>query len=88
MNNVIWKFNIDGDEVKHQLPLGAKILSAQVQHMAVVMWVLCNSKETVFEERTFKAYCTGEPITDDNLEFVDTVQMDRGDFILHIFEVK
>jgi hypothetical protein len=86
--NTIWKYPINDGDATHQLPVGAKVLSAQAQYGDLQIWVMCDPEATAFELRTFKSFVTGETFPDTNLEFIDTVQIEGGRFIIHIFEVK
>jgi hypothetical protein len=44
------------------LPIGAKILAAQLQAGDLVLWALIDESEQVREDRFFCVYLTGQPI--------------------------
>ena len=66
-----------------EMPIGAKILTAQIQDDVIVLWVLVEP-EFNKEDRKFLIYGTGDMITEIGLEFIATVQ--AGDLVWHIFE--
>jgi hypothetical protein len=71
------------------LPVGAKVLSVQPQHGQVAMWVLVDTNAGTQRQRVFHVYLTGEPINElpQLLEFIGTVQLSDGQFVVHVFEV-
>ena len=81
----IWKFKIDTDMVL-SLPKGAKVLSVAEQFGDVNMWVLVDN-DAEFENRKFTLYGTGHHIHDDNIQFLGTVCMMGGRFVVHAFEI-
>jgi len=78
-----------GDEFEIDLPRGAKILSFQCQHDMPNIWALVNP-DALHEKRQFRFSGTGHPINIplEKLEFIGTAQMQGGDLIWHLFEVK
>lgn len=68
------------------MPLGAKILSVDVQNEIICLWAMVDVKGAN-QSRVFAIYGTGQPITDDvnKLTFIGTVQM--GVYVWHVFEV-
>jgi hypothetical protein len=81
----IWKFKIEGHTVL-RLPKGAKILSVLEQFGDVNMWVLVNPTGEQ-ETRRFSVFTTGDDIHFENLEFVGTVKLHDGRYMVHVFEV-
>ena len=67
------------------LPLGAQILSAQIQHGKPMLWCLVDpSAELV--PGTIRIFGTGHPVEDcEKLKFIDTIQLDGGSLIFHVF---
>jgi len=69
------------------LPPNAVILSAQVQHGKVCLWVNLESDELHLSgPRDIRIYGTGHPIAE-SLRFIDTVQLSGGSLVFHVFEV-
>lgn len=69
-----------------ELPIGAKILSVQMQHEKLFLWALVNEDKRK-EKREIVLAGTGHPIEDtDDLKFLGTVQEMDGDLVWHIFE--
>lgn len=83
----IWKYELGTNRTTLQMPVGAHVLDAQVQHGGVVLWALV-SPDAPKVEREFYVYMTGEMIVDtpDYLLYISTVQIQGGDFIAHVFE--
>ena len=86
--NTIWKFKMTGVSTVIEMPLGARVLTAQVQHGDVVLWAsfqveYAGKKRT----RTFVARPTGSEFSVGNEAYIATVQAAGGDLVWHIFEV-
>lgn len=75
-----------GGEQKIILTKGALILAAQAQNEVVTLWALLDV-EAEKERRTFEVFGTGWTIEDKPLAYIDTVQLQGGAFIFHVFEV-
>lgn len=84
----IWKEEIGiEDTVNLLLPLGAEILSCQVQHDTPCIWYKCDSVQSR-EPRTLRMFGTGHPIPEGlDLKFIDTIQVLGGTLIFHVFEL-
>lgn len=83
----IFKYNIEiTDEQKIDIPIGAELLSAQIQKNAMVIWALVNTS-LVKEPVTIKIFGTGNPVSEDNGIYLSTVQAPMG-FVWHIFYSK
>lgn len=70
------------------LPLGAEILTVQVQHEVVCLWALVNPKEKLEEERLIEMFGTGHSIEENkNWErvYLSTIQLSQGKLVFHIF---
>ncbi len=71
-----------------KLPIDAEILSVQMQHQQLCLWVLVDPEKT----KQTKKICiagTGHPIIDtDFLKYIGTVQQLAGHIIWHVFEVE
>lgn len=85
----VFKFPLEiSDEQKVLMPVGAKVLTVQVQNGVPCLWAECNpDAECVY--RTFLIRGTGHPI-DDNIEkeYIGTIQLYGGSLVLHVFEIE
>jgi len=83
----VWKYQIPiKDYFELELPQGAKILTIQVQYGEPQLWALVDPTAQL-EFRLFRLSGTGHPITNRNLDYIETVQQLEGQFIWHIFEI-
>ena len=86
----IYKYQIQPTELEDQvtvsMPVGAKVLSVQVQKGIVCLWVLINTKEKVDEFREFNVVGTGHDIDFNTNKFVGTFQLMEGNLVFHLFE--
>jgi hypothetical protein len=75
-----------------QMPLGARILSVQMQHDKPVAWAIVDTCESKLVNRTFVLVNTGADISGsanlESAEFLTTLQFFGGDIVKHLFEVK
>ena len=87
MNLTIWKYNlIVNDEQYLQMPKGAKILSAQVQHGAIAIWVMVDPRKPKVE-RNIQMAGTGHDLSERIMgDFIGTIQISGGSLIFHIFD--
>jgi hypothetical protein len=86
--SMIWKYVLNHGMTVLSMPADAKILTAEVQYDAICLWAKI-IPESPRVTRTFIMFGTGHPITvpDAQLMYINTIQMDDGSFIGHIFEV-
>ena len=85
MNGAIWKYPVEAtDSFLVEMPIGARILSVQVQRDEVCMWALVDPNAPT-EGRRFNVYGTGHPIRRDPGEFVGTFQLRGGALVFHLF---
>ncbi len=67
------------------MPVGARILTVQIQYGEPQMWALVNPS---FQNKIyrFRLVGTGHPIQDnEELSYIDTFQMMNGGLVLHLF---
>lgn len=85
--HTIYKYILKAeDEQILKLPIGSKILTAQVQRGEICLWALVTGSFTA-AERTICIHGTGHPIAKAyNLTYISTVQLDGGSLVFHIFE--
>ncbi len=88
MSTTIWKFELVGDRCWISLPLGATVLTVQVQHGSPFVWALVDPEETALEARLFITYGTGHPVPDEmtGAYYIGTFQQLQGSLIWHVFE--
>lgn len=85
----IYKEVITTNEQTINLPIGAKILTAQVQGPSLCIWYLFDEAVTEKEPRYLKIYPTGCEVDShtQNLYYIATFQWDGGALIGHLFEI-
>lgn len=89
MTQRIFKYELSIEMVQTiEIPKDALITSIQEQHGKLCVWALVDDSHEM-ENRTFYIYGTGHSIKSHcELEFIDTVQMQGGTLVWHIFERK
>lgn len=86
----IWKYPLEfaGYVQTFEMPVGAEVLTAQVQHGRICLWALVEDKLPAVYDRNFIILGTGhENREQGELKYVATVQMENGSLIFHIFEL-
>lgn len=86
----IWKCELSKvDEQTISLPKESQILTVQIQHGKICIWVLVEP-DLPLEERIFEIYGTGEVIKESfslvTREYIGTFQCNGGDLVFHLFE--
>jgi hypothetical protein len=86
-NSTIWKYGFDiVDKFLLDLPIGARVLTAQIQNDVPCLWVLVNPN-TAKEPRTFYVIGTGHELpVDIALTYISTFQQYGGALVWHLFE--
>lgn len=84
----IYKYLVEiQDEQTIYLPIGAQILSVQVQNGKPYIWA-CVRLDVEIEARRFRLYGTGHNIEGENvLKYLGTFQLLGGRLVYHLFEV-
>ena len=87
--NTIWKYPVVfGSHFELTMPKGAKILKLDIQYNDPQLWALVDVLAPL-EPRVFRIIGTGNPIGDvDQLEYIDSYQVNGGQFVWHVFEHK
>lgn len=84
---VIYKYTIDPIHLVVPMPKGAMVISAHSQHNKMCVWAIVDPEETELEDITFVILGTGINFDmTDNLRFIDTLYLDNGYLVFHIFE--
>lgn len=81
----VYKYDLNVNTALH-LPNKAKVLCAKEQYGKVCLWAEVNPVAPL-EPRHFRMYATGEPMTEENSTFIDTVLLHGGGLVLHVYEV-
>lgn len=84
----VWKYPLDfATGIRLNMPVGAKILDAQMQDDKITLWALVNTSNDV-EKRSFAIVGTGWDLDEEFLSkgpvYIATVQ--KGAYVWHIFE--
>ena len=70
-----------------ELPLGAEILTAQIQGDQLCLWAIVNTLPgAVKKNRRIEIIGTGNPMPTGELKYISTFQMMGGGLIFHVFE--
>ncbi len=85
MSKTIWKYPVTAGRWTQIMPVDAEILSVQVQHKEVQMWVLVDP-DAITEAREFDVYGTGHLIPESSGKFIGTFQIEGGALVFHLFE--
>lgn len=85
--SVIHKVNLKQKEVqKIALPESATMLSVQVQFCMICLWYMFDQiPNQPTKERTVYMSCTGQEFVCDGFDYVGTVLLNSGNFVLHVF---
>ncbi len=85
-NKAIFKYDLEGGGSygKIMLPVGAEILSAQMQGQSPVMWALVDPEELNTEARRFHTIGTGHHHDFSGMGYIGTYQ--DGGLVWHVFE--
>ena len=86
----IWKFQIEARSYNRiEMPVGATILSAQYQENteSLCVWALVNPNARGKKVRVIRVIGTGHEV-ESGLKFIGTVQLDKGETVVHVFEQK
>lgn len=70
-----------------KLPVGAEILSIQTKRGIPHLWALVDPDQAFTNAKSLLMFETGCDIPDLELKFIDTIQLNDGTFILHVFEL-
>ena len=86
----IYKYPLEITDTQFvELPLGAEILTAQMQGNQLCLWVLVNPSPDVFKKnRRIEIIGTGNPVPVGDLKYISTFQqmLVGGGLVFHIFE--
>lgn len=84
----VWKFKLDPSQSNIiEVPLGTKILSTSAQGDDIVVYGLVSLNEESKEVYSIEVSGTGQQIPSyiNDYKFLDTVKMNNGEVIYHVF---
>ena len=83
----IWKYEVRTDCFEHEMPMGAKILTVQLQQGKAQLWALVDPMAAKVTRR-FATVGTGHSHEDtiDDAAYVGTFQMHGGTLVIHLFD--
>lgn len=82
----IWKFPLEiKDRQEIRMPIGARILSVQLQNETMTLWAWVNP-DAYHETRAFVIVGTGNEMWDRVKTYIGTVQTHHGALVWHVFE--
>ncbi|MGZ4161015.1 MAG: DUF7352 domain-containing protein [Neobacillus sp.] len=88
----VWKYTLNATQKQQiDMPLGSKILNAELQHEEIVLYALINKADVgMTEDREIIVLGTGHEIDEDltKYQFVNTVVMNNGYLMFHVFASK
>lgn len=83
----IWKWTLSIKDLQViEMPMGAKILSVQVQGELPQVWAVVDEHQTLKQARRIAIFGTGNPLPGDPGEYISTFQMHGGERVFHAFE--
>lgn len=87
MSKIVYKYPLQiVDEQAVQLPSGAQVLTAQVQHGVLQLWALIDPNHLSIEQVKVRIVGTGHDFPDaDQWRYLSTVQVDGGALVFHVF---
>ena len=86
---VIWKYPVVfGSHFELTMPEGARVLKLDIQFNDPQMWFVLDPDQPI-EVRRFQILGTGNPFDNlEELEYIDTYQVNGGQYVWHVFEHK
>lgn len=85
MTHHIWKYELNSVLNKLRMPVGAQVLSVQVQRDITCLWAKVDI-DAPKVDRTFELVGTGQPMREGPVTYIDTVQLAEGYLAFHVFE--
>ena len=81
----IYKYKIEPEKTKLELPRGAEILSAHTKGDNAWIWALVDPDQPT-STRLIAAYATGYSSVPAGAKFINTIHFDNG-LVFHVFEI-
>lgn len=90
MHKSIYKYQLKvTDTQKIELPVGAEILTVQIQNETPCLWALVDPNGIEKETRIIEVFGTGHPISYDmgmSRKYVSSFQLRGSQLVFHVFE--
>lgn len=91
MNRVVLKYPLENMNMQTvMMPVGAKILTAQMQGETLCLWALVDRDTVQLENRQIQVVGTGHALdVDDAMQlakYIATIQFYGGALVFHVFE--
>lgn len=83
----VYKYELSPGENVLVMPVGAEVLTVQLQRDRACLWAVVDTNETATEKRGFIIAGTGHQLPDDPLRYISTIQLYGGSLVFHVFEV-
>lgn len=84
----VWKWTLLArDLTSISMPRGGEFLTAREQRGNICVWALVDPEETRHEERTLRIAGTGHNLDNGRFNYIDTVFLEGGALVFHVFEV-
>ena len=83
----IWKFELNPQDLKVIIPVGAKLLTAQGQNDQICVWAEVDTKAEK-EDVIFEVFGTGHDMPENmgtDREYVGTAQIHGGSLVFHVY---
>ena len=74
------------DEFEVLLPVGARILTVQVQNDTPCLWAEVDAEQTVMASHAFNLFGTGHPVPAAPGTYLGTFQLREGRLVFHLYE--
>lgn len=81
----IWKYGLGPGQNVLGIPVGAALLTVQVQGSRPMLWAKVDPAARQ-EEREIHVLATGEEFDDAGFKYINTFQISGGSLIFHAFE--
>jgi hypothetical protein len=84
-HSIIHKYHITPSVTSISMPVGAEIISVQIQQGCIAVWAEVDPIAPI-EKVQFMVIGTGHPIEPVPRKFIGTVQLHDGDLVLHVYK--
>ena len=86
---VIYKYELKTNTGIHkiELPKGSKFLKAANQYERIQLWFECQRNQEEKETQHFVTFHTGEYLAENPMEYIDTILLNEGDHVEHIYKL-
>lgn len=82
----IWKFPLQVvDQQTIAMPVGAKLLTVQVQNDRPCLWALVAAEAVPVEDVDIRTHGTGHRFDAHVYEYIATYQLNNGALVFHVF---